>query len=113
MIAVRRVVPELTSLALVVLTAAVGVVVAPSLPEQMTVGWHLGLDGEVSVTRGPRLLGLTAVPAVTATIYVVLRVTRFVLDFETDADVRLFEVLSHLLLGTLALGQLWILTINL
>lgn len=110
---IRRVIPELTSLALVIITATVGIVVAPRLPEQMIVGWHLGLDGQISVTRGPRLLGLVAIPAVTTAMYVVLRVTRFAFDWKTHLHTRLFEVLAHLLLGTLALGQIWIVLVNL
>lgn len=110
---VRRVLPELTSLALVVATVAVGIVVAPALPELMIVGWHVGLDGTISLTRGPRLLGLVAVPAVTLTMYVALRVTRLVLDEGHDVDTRLFEVLAHLVLAALALVQGWLLAANL
>lgn len=112
-VSIRRVVPELTSLALVIITVTAGIVVAPRLPEQMIVGWHLGLDGRTSVTRGPRLLGLVAIPAVTTAMYVVLRVTRFALERRTRVNTRLFEVLAHILLGTLALGQIWLLLMNL
>ena len=110
---VRRAVPELTSLALVIATVALSAVVAPALPERMVVGWHVGLDGAVSVTRGPRLLGLVAIPAVTAGTYVALRVTRLVIDDDAGFDTRLFEVLAHLVLGALALGQAWVLAANL
>ena len=109
----HRVLPELTSLALVVVTVAAGVVLAPALPERMIVGWHWGLDGSVSLTRGPRLIGLVAIPAVTLASYVALRVTRLVLDRDAGLDARVFEVLAHLLLGTLALGQAWVLAANL
>lgn len=113
MTTVRRAVPELTSLALVVATVAAGLVVAPALPEQMIVGWHVGLDGEVWFTRGPRLLGLVALPAVTVAAYAALRVTRLVLDRDAGLDTRVFEVLAHLVLGMLALGQAWVLAANL
>lgn len=113
MSAARRVVPELTSLALVLATVLAGFVVAPALPERMIVGWHWGLDGSVSLTRGPRLLGLVALPAVTLASYVALRVTRLVLDRDAGLDARLFEVLAHLLLAALALGQAWVLAANL
>ncbi|WP_053948345.1 hypothetical protein [Halolamina sediminis] len=109
----RRALPELTSLALVIATVAAGVVVAPALPEQMIVGWHVGLDGQISTTRGPRLLGLVAIPAVTVVTYVVLRITRLVTERDYGLDPRLFDVLAHLLLGTLALGQAWLLAVNL
>lgn len=109
----RRVLPELTSLALVVATVAAGVVVAPALPEQMVVGWHMGLDGQVSVTRGPRVLGLVAIPAVAVTLYAALRVTRLIIDRETGVDTRLYEVLAHLVLAGLAVGQGWLLAANL
>ncbi|WP_313694385.1 hypothetical protein [Halorarum halobium] len=113
MSSIRRVLPELTSLALVLGTVTAGLLVAPALPERMIVGWHLGLDGRVSLTRGPRLLGLVAIPAVTVALYVVFRVARFVLDVTEDVDVRLFEILAHLVLGMLALGQGWLLVLNL
>jgi uncharacterized membrane protein len=109
----RRALPELTSLALVVATVAAGVVVAPALPERMIVGWHVGLDGQVSTTRGPRILGLVAIPAVTVVTYAVLRTTRLVVGEDHGLDRRLFDVLAHLLLGTLALGQAWLLAVNL
>jgi len=111
--AIRRVVPELTSLILVIITATVGLVFAPTLSERMIVGWHLGLDGQVSITRGPRLVGLMAIPTVATTMYVALRVTRLALDIERHLDIRVFEILVHLLLGVLALGQIWLVTINL
>jgi len=110
---VRRVVPELTSLAVVISTVAAGVVLAPALPERMIVGWHLGLDGQVSVTRAPRLVGLVAVPTVTVCVYAALRVTRLVLDRDAGLTPRLFEVLAHLVLGMFALGQWWLLAVNL
>lgn len=110
---VRRAVPEVTSLALVLATVAVSAVLAPALPERMVVGWHVGLDGAVSVTRGPRLLGLVALPAITVGTYVVLRVTRLVIDGDDGVDSRLFEVLAHLVLGAFALGQAWVLAANL
>jgi hypothetical protein len=110
---VRRVLPELTSLALVIATVAVSVVLAPALPARMIVGWHLGLDGTVSLTRGPRLLGLVALPAVTVGAYAALRVTRVVIDADAGLDTRLFEVLAHVLLGALAIGQAWVLVANL
>lgn len=110
---VRRAIPEVTSLALVIATVAAGVVVAPALPERMIVGWHVGLDGTVSLTRGPRLLGLVAIPTVTVSLYVALRVTRLVLDAEHGVNTRLFEILAHLLLAALALGQGWLLEMNL
>mgnify|MGYP000350148275 CR=1 FL=1 len=113
MTTVRRAVPELTSLALVIATVAAGVVLAPALPERMVVGWHLGLDGQVSITRGPRLIGLVAVPAVSLCVYAALRVTRLVLDRNSGLNPRLFEVLAHLVLGMFALGQWWLLAINL
>ncbi|NHX36107.1 MULTISPECIES: hypothetical protein [Halolamina] len=109
----RRALPELSSFALVVATVAAGVVVAPALPEWMIVGWHVGLDGEATVTRGPRLVGLVAVPAVTATLYVVLRVTRLALDEGYGVDTRPFEALAHLVLAALAFGQGWLLAVNL
>ena len=110
---VRRMLPELTSLALVIATVAVSVVLAPALPERMIVGWHVGLDGTVSITRGPRLLGLVAIPAVTVGAYAALRVTRAVIDADAGLDTRLFEVLAHFVLGALALGQAWVLVANL
>lgn len=105
--------PELSSLGLVVATVAAGALVAPALPEQMIVGWHVGLDGQVRLTRGPRLLGLIAIPAVSVTLYVALRVTRLVVDREVGVDARLFELLAHLVLASLAVGQAWLLVINL
>ncbi|QKY19479.1 hypothetical protein B4589_003455 [Halolamina sp. CBA1230] len=113
MISLRRAVPELTSLALAIATLGAGVVVAPALPERMIVGWHVGLDGSVSLTRGPRLLGLNAIPAVTVATYVALRVTRLVLDAGNGLNPRLFELLAHLVLVAFALGQAWLLAINL
>jgi len=109
----RRAVPEFTSLALVVATALAGVLLAPSLPETMIVGWHLGLDGDVSVTRGPRLLGLIVLPALSVTAYLCLRSVRLLLDLETAVRPRYYETLVHLVLGSLALGQAWLLTVNL
>jgi len=109
----RRALPELSSLALVVVTVAAGFILAPALPEWMIIGWHVGLDGEVTITRGPRLLGLVAIPTVAATLYVALRVTRLALDERHGVDTRLFEVLAHLVLGALALGQGWLLAVNL
>lgn len=109
----RRALPELSSLALVVVTVAAGFVVAPALPEWMIVGWHVGLDGELTVRRAPRLLGLVAIPAVTVTLYVALRVTRLVLDEGLGVDTRLFEILAHLVLAALALGQGSLLAVNL
>ncbi|MBP1986547.1 hypothetical protein [Halolamina salifodinae] len=109
----RRTLPELTSFALVVATVAAGAVVAPALPERMIVGWHVGLDGQVTVRRAPRVLGLVAIPAVTVVLYVALRTTRLVLDEAAGVDVRLFEVLAHLLLAALAIGQAWLLATNL
>lgn len=108
-----RALPELTSLALVVATVAASFVVAPALPERMIIGWHVGLDGQVTVTRGPRVLGLVAVLAVTVTLYVALRATRLAIDEGHGVDVRLFEVLTHLVLAMLALGQGWLLAVNL
>lgn len=113
MTTLRRVVPELTSLALVIAPVAASVILAPALPERMIVGWHVGLDGHVSVTRGPRLLGLVALPAVTVVASVAFRVTRLVLDRVGGLDPRLFEVLAHLVLGMLVLGQAWVIAANL
>lgn len=113
MIDVRRALPELTSLSLVLATIAAGVVVAPALPEVMIVGWHVGLDGRVSVTYGPRLLGLAAVPAVSTALYIALRVTRLVVDAGAGMNARVFEALAHLTLVVLAIGQAWLLSINL
>ena len=109
----RRLLPELTSFALVVATVAAGAVVAPALPERMIVGWHVGLDGQLTVRRAPRVLGLVAIPAVTLVLYAPLRVTRLVLDEAASVDARLFEVLAHLLLAALAVGQAWLLAANL
>ena len=105
--------PELSSLGLVVATVAAGVLVAPALPEQMIVGWHVGIDGQIRLTRGPRLLGLTAIPAVSATLYVALRTTRLVVDGAVGVDACLFELLAHLVLASLAVGQAWLLVVNL
>jgi len=113
MTASRRVVPELTSLALVLATVAPGFLLASSLPETMIVGWHLGIDGEVSVTHGPRLLGLTMVPALSGTAYLCLRFARLLLDPETAVRPRYYEALVHLVLGGLAVGQVWLLIANL
>lgn len=110
---VRRAVPEATSLALVLATVAISVVFAPALPERMVVGWHVGLDGAGSVTRGPRLLGLVALPAISVGTYAALRITRLVIDGDDGVDSRLFEVLAHLVLGAFALGQAWVLAANL
>jgi uncharacterized membrane protein len=107
-----RALPEFTSLALVVGTAAIGVLLAPALPEQMIVGWHLGLDGHVSVTRGPRLLGLALLPIITAGVYVLLRAIRLLLDAEASQNTRGFEILDHLLLSMLVLAQAWLLSLN-
>ncbi|ACV46772.1 MULTISPECIES: hypothetical protein [Halomicrobium] len=109
----RRALPELTSLALVLATVASGFLLAPSLPETMIVGWHFGLDGELSVTRGPRLLGLTLLPALSVTAYLCLRSTRLLLDLEAAVRPRYYEALVHLVLGALAFGQAWLLTVNL
>lgn len=108
----RRALLECTSLALVVGTAVLSIVLADALPEQMVVGWHLGLDGQVSVTNGPRLLGLVLLPVITAGVYIVLRATRLILDTETPQLTHGFEVLSHLLLGLLVLAQAWLLSLN-
>lgn len=112
MIACRRALPEFTSLALVVGTAALSVVLAPALPEQMVVGWHLGLNGQVSVTRGPRVLGIALLPVTIAGVYIGLRATRLLLDIEAPQHIRGFEVLAHLLLGMLIVGQAWLLSLN-
>jgi hypothetical protein len=113
MTTLRRALPEVTSLAVVVGAAAVGVVLAPALPAQMIVGWHLGLDGQVSVTRGPRLLGLALLPVIMAGICGLLRGTRLLLDTEAPQYTRSFEVLSHLLLGILLVCHAWLLSLNL
>ncbi len=110
---VRRVVPEITSLTLVIATVAVSAVFAPALPERMIVGWHVGFDSTLSLTRGPRLLGLIALPAITVGAYVALRVTRLVIDGDAGLNTRLFEVLAHLVLGALVLGQAWVIAANL
>jgi hypothetical protein len=112
MITHRRALPELTSLTLVVGTAAIGVLLAPALPEQMIVGWRVGLDGQVSVTRGPRLLGLALMPVITAGVYVGLRATRLLLDAEASQHTRGFEGLAHLLLSMLVLVHAWLLSLN-
>ena len=60
-----------------------------------------------------RLLGLSAIPAVTVATYAALRATRLVLDAENGLNPRLFEVLAHLVLVVFALGQAWLLAVNL
>lgn len=113
MSALHRRLPELTSLALVVVPIVVGVLVAPALPERMIVGWHMGLDGEVTLRHAPRLLGLIAIPAATALLYITLCITRLVVDTGNRLNTYLFEVLAHLLLAAMAFGQGWLLAVNL
>ena len=104
---------DVTALALVALTAFVAAVIYPHLHAEMVVGWHVGLDGTVSRTVGPRLLGVALLPALSVGCYAVLRTVGAAVSLDSARDRRLYDLLVHLLLASLCLCQIAVVAANL
>lgn len=95
--------PDVTALALLALTLALGVAAYGDLPAEMVVGWRVGFDGETRLTRAPRLLGTFAIPAAATGGYAVLRAVEAavglreeVADFEVVYDAAVLLLLVGL-----------------
>lgn len=113
MSAARRRAPAVTSFVLVALATIVALAAAPGLPDRMIVGWYLGLDGTVAVTRGPRAVGVAVLPAVSAVLYAVGRAVVHVAPPPTRRGRLAFEAALHLTLGSLCALQAWVVAANL
>ncbi|WP_436925830.1 hypothetical protein [Halosimplex amylolyticum] len=104
---------DVTALALVALTVAVAAAAYPRLPVEMVVGWHVGLDGRLSRTIGPRALGVTLLPTLSVASYAVLRTVRALVPLDGARDGRLYDSLVHLLLASLCACQVAVVAANL
>ncbi|MFC7141305.1 hypothetical protein ACFQMA_15885 [Halosimplex aquaticum] len=104
---------DVTALALVALTVAVAAAALPRLPAEMVVGWHVGLDGRLSRTIGPRVLGVALLPALSVASYAALRTARALVSLDTPRDRRLYDALVHLLLASLCACQVAVVAANL
>lgn len=112
----RRAFPQWTDVAafaLVAATALAGPAVLPQLPAEMIVGWHVGLDGRVSLTHGPRILGLVVLPATSAGFFLALRAVRSVVTLDSVAERRAYDAATLLLLGGLCAAQVSLIAANL
>ncbi|WP_137285098.1 hypothetical protein [Halorussus salinisoli] len=107
--------PDVTALALLALTMAVGIASYGDLPAEMVVGWHVGLDGDVRLTHAPRQVAAFAVPTAATGTYAVLRAVESVLDIREElADFEsVYDVAVHLLLVGLFALQAVVVAANL
>ncbi|WP_276273864.1 hypothetical protein [Haloarcula litorea] len=111
--AVRR--ADLSALALLAVTVGVAIAAYPSLPGVMRVGWHVGLDGGVRVTRAPRAVGGVLVPALAVGAYAVLRgVAALSTDVaRTRRTRRLVDAVCHATLAVCLVVEAALLAVNL
>ncbi|WP_415379093.1 hypothetical protein [Halosimplex sp. TS25] len=104
---------DVTAVVLVASTAAIAAAAYPRLPAEMVVGWHVGLDGRVSRTIGPRALGVALLPALSVVGYAALRTVRALISLDAPRDRRLYDALVHLFLASLCLCQTAVVAANL
>ncbi len=104
--------PDLAAFALVALTVLAGPAVLPRLPAEMVVGWHLGLDGEVSRTVGPRVIGLVALPALSVALFAGALATQRLAALGRR-ERRLLGLGTTLTLAAVCAAQLWLVWVNL
>ncbi|MFC4447942.1 hypothetical protein [Halorussus aquaticus] len=106
---------DLTAFALLVLTLAVGIAFYGDLPGRMVMGWHVGLDGAVRLTRAPRPVATFAVPAVATGAYVVVRAVALLpgVRDEVRAARFVYDVAVNLLLVALCASQVAVVAANL
>ncbi|NEU56079.1 hypothetical protein [Halorussus sp. MSC15.2] len=107
--------PDLTALALLALTLAVGIAFYGDLPAEMVVGWHVGLDEGVRLTRAPRPVATFAVPAVATGAYVVVRAVALLpgVRDEVRAARFVYDLAANLLLVAFCASQMAVVTANL
>lgn len=106
--------PDVAALALVVLTIAATVTVYGDLPTRMVVGWHVGLDGAVAHTHGPRALAAALVPGLLVSLYAVFAAIPRIGDLGDDLEPNrwIYDLIVHAALGALCAIQAFILVAN-